>query len=386
MNFQEWFNESLNQISVPNQWKKRYGELEKDIHYGAYNKKDIANLLSQGRKNAIDMHKNNKGPVVVYHSFIPGRDFSSIFKRISDIVTQSKDRITDEEISVSVKHGPWMNCMVLEGLATLLAYWDQDVHTISRINLKYPTVTPETLNKQNFRKDLHWDEALIPINKVKWYRLWYDPKHLDLLGYSSDEKIIEQDLYQLGQKLGLEIRPITGNSKEIPDRREKFVINYKNLSNRAKKLREISNTMLIRLEVEGKLSDNRKEQLQFLQFHQDYDELGDYGLGKLIQNWTPYLKKLWSLYSENIFSRAIEKVLMTKNTLSASDMKPILSFDFIVKNISFELEKSFEAYREIFRKAFKIEPNTFLNDLLNKYPDSDDIKRDGDQELKYIFK
>jgi hypothetical protein len=142
--------------------------------------------------------------------------------------------------------------------------------------------------------------------------------------------------------------------------------------------------MLIRLDVEGKLSD-RKEQLPFLQFHQDYDELGDYGLSKLIQNWTPYLKKLWSLYSENIFSRTIEKVLRTNNTLSSSDMKPILSFDFIFKNINSELEESFQMYREIFRKAFKIESNAFLNDLLKKYPDSNDIKQDGEIELKSIL-
>jgi hypothetical protein len=214
MNFKQWF-ESLNQTSVPNQWRQRYGELEKDIHYANYNKKDIADLLSQGRKNAIDMHKNNKGPVVVYHSFIPGREFSSIFKRIADIVKQSKNRTNTEEISVSVKHGPWMNFMVLEGLATLLAYWDQDTYTTTnKIDLKYPTAMPEPINKQTFRKDLHWDEALIPINKVKWYRLWYDPKHLDLLGNAGNEEIVEQDLYKLGQELGLEIRPITGKAKK----------------------------------------------------------------------------------------------------------------------------------------------------------------------------
>lgn len=303
------YRESSNQVSNPVHWKSRYDNLD---DY------DAKEMLSQGRKNAIEIHKKAKGKVKVYHSLVHyrsggavyGSATDNLFDRAKFLIGSSKNiRKSEsfEEISVSVNKGFFQGAVILEGLGTLLAYWDTDVSTNNDGYLKVPGRVVKT----------HWDEGIAKANQIEWKKVWINKKIFSVYYRDVD---LDEFVDRIKNELHLEVEFISGKGKELPNFQERKDGNFDALNKQYKHLHEVFQSLINEFIIMNNAYFDRSYQKEPLlisvwEIDKEYKEengIDHKKLGYLIFRLKQLLKQIWLKVLPNKFSLILEKALHFK--------------------------------------------------------------------------
>lgn len=372
--------ESSNQVSNPVHWKSRYKNLDD------YNKNITKKLLSQGRRNAIELHKKVKGKIKVYHSLVhyrhggvvSGSSIDNLINRAKFLIESSKilgKSDSFEEISVSVNKGFFQGAVILEGLGTLLAYWDTDVSTNNDGNLKVPREVIKT----------NWDEGIAKTNQIEWKKVWINKRIFSVYYPDVD---LDEFVNRLKSELHLEVEFISGKGKELPNFQERKDSNFDALTKQYKYLYdEVFQSLITEFR-----SDYGKESLligvweinkEYKHLSFEENDIDDKKLGSLIFRLKQLLKQIWLKVLPNKFSLILEKALHFKgdshdiidlvNRLKESEFLR----EIIVPKLNVVFVEQLKYYKAIFGKNVNI---NFL-DILYK---SKSIQ-DGNALLASVF-
>lgn len=393
VNFKTWLEgaETLSQ-----QWRRRFKRYDSDtpaFDGGSgelddilpHEKKELADSMNKARRNAINMHKKEQGPIRVYHSLVINRADSDPIDRIEKLVSISKQPRSDEEISVSIHHGPWENTILMEGVATVLAYWPQDIYTTTAYRAeKVQTRMPTKIGQDKYNRSTAWDEGLVPANRVKWERVWYNREELSRRMWMKPSYIEEyiEKLQAACDKMGLELKEITGATDSMPDKRVKQVEKRRELEDQVKRINDLANDWLIELaEKDSELSDEilkKKSKLRWA------SEAGEVAMEKHLKEMRPLLKKAWDKhFKTELFSKIMKD--MKFDTASAKTIKMILELDFIKEEFNKKSTKYEQAYQLIFGKPIKIDMFDLFRKLIENDPNSDDIRPLGNKVLSRMI-
>jgi hypothetical protein len=381
------YRESSNQVSNPVHWKSRYKNLD---DYDKYTTKE---MLSQGRKNAIELHKKAKGKIKVYHSLVHYRHGGSVSgSPIDNLVNRAKFLIGSskilgksdsfEEISVSVNKGFFQGAVILEGLGTLLAYWDTDVSTNNDGGLKIPREVIKT----------NWDEGIAKTNQIEWKKAWINKKIFSVYYRDID---LDEFVDRLKNELHLEVEFISGKGKELPNFQQRKDGNFDALNKQYKNLYEVFQSLLNEFTIVNNAYDgsNFKEQLflavweidkEYNRLSFEENDIDHKKLGSLIFRLKQLLKQIWFKLLPNKFYFILQKALHFKGEsydivdLSNKLKEHEVLREIIIPKLDAVFGEQLKCYRAIFGKNVNI---NFL-DILYK---SKSIQ-DGNGLLASVFK
>jgi hypothetical protein len=392
--FRKWLEgaETLSQ-----QWRRRFNRYDYDTstYDGGtgelddllpHEKKELEDSMNKAHRNANSMHKKRQGPIRVYHSLVINRADSEPIDRINKLVWTSKQPRSDEEISVSIHHGPWENTILMEGMATVLAYWPQDIYTTTAYGAeKVQTRMPKKIGQDKYNRSTAWDEGLVPANRVKWERVWYNREEL-MRRMGMKPSYIDEYIEKLQaacDKMGLELKEITGSTDSMPDKRVKQVEKRRELEDQVTRMNDLANDWLFELaEKDSELYDEilkTKSKLRFANSH-----AGETAMEKHLKEMRPLLKKAWDEhFKNNLFSNIMKD--MKFDTASAKTIKMILEIDFIKKEFNKKSAKYEQAYQLIFGKPIEIDMFDLFRKLIENDPNSDDIRPLGDKVLSRMI-
>lgn len=381
-NFSE-YRESSNQVSNPVHWKSRYKNLDD------YATKE---MLSQGRKNAIEIHKKAKGKVKVYHSLVhyrhggvvSGNDTDNLFERAKFLIGSSKiagKSDSFEEISVSVNKGFFQGAVILEGLGTLLAYWDTDVSTNNDGNLKVPREVIKT----------NWDEGIAKTNQIEWKKVWINKKIFSVYYRGVD---LDEFVDRIKNELHLEVEFISGRGKELPNFQQRKDGNFDALNKQYKYLYEVFQSLIHEFRGDGSYdSSYRKEPLlisaweidkEYKRLSFEENDIDHKKLGYLIFRLKQLLKQIWLKVLPNKFYFIMKKALHFEGDsydiveLSNKLKEHEVLREIIVPKLNVLVNEQLSYYRAIFGKSVNLD---FLNILYNAKS-----IQDGNRLLASLFK
>lgn len=380
------YRESSNQVSNPAHWKSRYKNLDD------YDKYATKEMLSQGRRNAIEIHKKAKGKVKVYHSLVhyrhggvvSGNDTDNLFERAKFLIGSSKiagKSDSFEEISVSVNKGFFQGAVILEGLGTLLAYWDTDVSTNNDGNLKVPREVIKT----------NWDEGIAKTNQIEWKKVWINKKIFSVYYRGVD---LDEFVDRVKNELHLEVEFISGKGKELPNFQQRKDGNFDALNKQYKYLYEVFQSLIHEFRGDGFHDGSyRKEPLlisaweidkEYKRLSFEENDIDHKKLGYLIFRLKQLLKQIWLKVLPNKFYFIMKKVLHFEgdsyDIIELSNKLKEHEFlrQIIIPKFNVLVNEQLSYYRAIFGKSVNLD---FL-DILYK---SKNIQ-DGNRLLADILK